>query len=197
MQEIEPILANFILTTGNFPQATGHYSKTFNELEGMYENEQEFHIMLPKWRNRVVYEVWEHRSSKNKVDLVFGTSVMKPGRVGDEFFLTRGHLHQKSYCAETYFCLSGKGVILMESPDGKLKALKLETGQLVYVPPFWFHRSVNIGDSELVTLFTYNSDAGQNYEILKKRGGMRKSVIQKDNYSWTLVSNKKYSPPIH
>ena len=47
----------------------------------------------------MVYEVWEHRASKNEGDLVFGTSVMKPGRVGDEFFLTRGHLHQKAYCA--------------------------------------------------------------------------------------------------
>ena len=56
----------------------------------------------------------------------------------------------------------------------------------------WFHRSVNIGDSELVTLFTYNSDAGQNYEILKKRGGMRKRVVQQNRNSWTLVTNKQY-----
>ena len=89
MQKIDPILANLKITTGNFPQATGYYSKTFNELEGMYENEQEFQKMLPKWKNRVVYEVWEHRSSENKGDLVFGTSGMKPGRVGDDFFLTR------------------------------------------------------------------------------------------------------------
>ena len=68
---------------------------------------------------------------------------MKPGLVGDEF-LTRGHQHQKSYCAETYFCLSGKGVILMESSDGDIKALKLEKSQLVYVPPLWLHRSINI-----------------------------------------------------
>ena len=192
MQRIDPILADLKIITGNFPQATGHYSKTFNELEGMYENEQEFQKMLLKWRNRVVYEVWEHRSSENKGDLVFGTSVMKPGRVGDEFFLTRGHQHQKAYCAETYFCLRGKGVILMESPEGEIKALKLDKGQLVYVPPFWFHRSVNIGDSELITLFTYNSDAGQNYEILKKRRGMRKRVVKKNRNSWTLVTNKQY-----
>ena len=192
MQRIDPILADLKIITGNFPQATGHYSKTFDELEGMYENEQEFQKMLLKWRNRVVYEVWEHRSSENKGDLVFGTSVMKPGRVGDEFFLTRGHQHKKAYCSETYFCLRGKGVILMESPEGEVKALKLEKGQLVYVPPFWFHRSVNIGDSELITLFTYNSDAGQNYEILKKRRGMRKRVVQKNKNSWTLVTNKQY-----
>ena len=192
MQKITPILADLKIMTGDFPQATGHYSKTFDELEGMYENEQEFQKMLPKWRNRVVYEVWEHRSSKNKGDLVFGTSVMKPGRVGNEFFLTRGHQHQKAYCAETYFCLRGKCVILMESPEGEIKALKFDKGQLVYVPPYWFHRSVNVGNSELITLFTYNSDAGQNYEILKKRRGMRKRVVQKNRNSWTLVTNKQY-----
>jgi len=192
MEIIEPILADFKNLTGPFPQATGHYTKKFNELEGMYENELEFQNMLPKWSNRIVYEVWEHRSSNNKGDLVFGTSVMKPGLVGDEFFLTRGHQHQKKYCAETYFCLCGKGVILMENPDGEIKAKKLEKGQLVYVPPLWFHRSINIGDSELVTLFTYNSDAGQNYEILKKRGGMRKRVVRKDSNIWTLVTNKQY-----
>ena len=196
MQKIDPILADLKIITGNFPQATGHYSKTFDELEGMYENEQEFQKMLPKWRNRVVYEVWEHRASKNKGDLVFGTSVMKPGRVGDEFFLTRGHQHQKAYCSETYFCLRGKGVLLMESPDGEIKALKLVKGQLVYVPPFWIHRSVNIGDTELITLFTYNSDAGQNYEILKKRGGMRMRVLQKNRNPWTLVPNKQYRPSL-
>ena len=76
---------------------------------------------------------------------------------------------------------------------GDIKALKLEKSQLVYVPPLWLHRSVNIGDSELVTLFTYNSDAGQNYEILKKSGGMRKRVVQKDNNSWTLVENTRFS----
>ena len=194
MKIIDPVLVDFKKITGNFHKATSHYSKTFNDLEGLYENELEFQKMLPKWKNRVVYEVWEHRTSKIKGDLVFGTSVMKPGRVGDEFFLTRGHQHQKSYCAETYFCLSGKGVILMESPDGDIKALKLEKSQLVYVPPLWLHRSVNIGDSELVTLFTYNSDAGQNYEILKKRGGMRKRVVQKNNNSWTLVANTRFSP---
>ena len=69
----------------------------------------------------------------------------------------------------------------------------LEKNQLAYVPPLWLHRSVNIGDYEFVTLFTYNSDAGQNYEILKKSGGMRKRVVQKDNNSWTLVANTRFS----
>ena len=77
MNIIDPILANFKNITGSFPLATGHYSKKFNELEDMYENKLEFQKMLPKWNNKVVYEVWEHRSSKNKGDLVFGTRYEK------------------------------------------------------------------------------------------------------------------------
>ena len=42
MNLIDPILANFKNITGSFPQATGHYSKKFNELEGMYGNERNF-----------------------------------------------------------------------------------------------------------------------------------------------------------
>ena len=42
MEIIDPVLANFKKITGTFYQATGHYSKTFNDLEGMYENELEF-----------------------------------------------------------------------------------------------------------------------------------------------------------
>ena len=38
MNIIDPILANFKNITGSFPEATGHYSKKFNELEDMYEN---------------------------------------------------------------------------------------------------------------------------------------------------------------
>ena len=70
MQRIDPILADLKIITGNFPQATGHYTKTFNELEGMYENEQEFQKMLPKWKNRVVYKVWEISEITGKSKLV-------------------------------------------------------------------------------------------------------------------------------
>ena len=42
MKIIDPVLADFKKSSGDFNQMTGHYSKTFNDLDGMYENELEF-----------------------------------------------------------------------------------------------------------------------------------------------------------
>ena len=194
MKWIAPESSQVFSENGKLLNANGRYQKHFRDLEGLYEDGESFSRMLPEWSEKVVYQVEDHRASEQPGDLIYGTTVMMPGKVGNEFFMTRGHQHQKAECAETYFGLSGEGLLLMESPDGEIEALKLEKGKLVYVTPLWIHRSVKIGVSKLVTLFTYNSDAGQNYEILKKRGGMRKRVVQKDSCSWTLVTNKRYSP---
>ena len=190
-----PIRANFDATTGHFPQATGHYQKTLEDLAGLYYDQDAFAALLHEWKGRVVYEVWEHRASKDSGDLVFGTSVMQPGQVGNEFFLTRGHQHLLADRAETYYCLSGSGLVLMESPAGEAKVLEQVPGQLVYVPPHWIHRSINTGDSVLTTLFCYNADAGQDYEIIRKRGGMRKLIVTDGNGGWALADNPNYVSP--
>lgn len=192
---IPPIRADFDATTGRFPQATGHYQKTLDDLEGLYHDQDAFAAMLLEGRGRVVYEVWEHRASKDSGDLVFGTSVMQPGRVGCEFFLTRGHQHLIADRAETYYCLSGSGLVLMESPEGESKVLEQIPGQLVYVPPRWIHRSINTGDSVLTTLFCYNADAGQDYEIIRQRGGMRKLIVTDGSGGWALEDNPNYVSP--
>ena len=39
----------------------------------------------------VVYEVTDQRPVAERGDLIFGVTNMQPGRVGNEFFMTRGH----------------------------------------------------------------------------------------------------------
>ena len=78
------------------------------------------------------------------------------------------HQHQKAECAETYFGLSGEGILLLESPDGDVEVREIRAGIMVYVPPYWIHRSVNTGNTDLVFLFNYPSDAGQDYGIIER-----------------------------
>ena len=87
--------------------------------------------------------------------LTIGTSTLLPGQYGDEFAVTRGHLHAVSDRAELYYCLSGRGVMLLETVDGRSEAVELTPGEAVNVPGEWVHRSVNVGDEPFVTLFTY------------------------------------------
>ena len=103
MKWIAPESSQVFSENGKLLNANGRYKKHFSDLEGLYEDEESFSRMLPEWSEKVVYQVEDHRASEQPGDLIYGTTVMMPGKVGNEFFITRGHQQQKAECAETYF----------------------------------------------------------------------------------------------
>ena len=121
--------------------------------------------------------------------LILGTSTMQPGRVGDEYAVTRGHLHRVADRAEVYHCHAGHGVMLLETVDGQCRALEMTPGVAVHVPGHWVHRSVNVGDEPLMTTFVYDEDAGQDYEIIARAGGMSQLVVVAPGGGWRTVPN--------
>ncbi len=191
---IQPTAPKIELATGRMEGATRRYEKKFKDLTGLYGDEAAFSRMAASMGEEVVYEVWEHRASHAPGDLVFGTSVMKPGLVGDEFYVTRGHQHLVTDRAEIYHCLRGTGVMLMEHTNGEISALPMTPGAVVYVPPEWIHRSVNTGPDMLLTLFSYDADAGQDYGIIERAGGMRARVVTDGKGGWKLADNPLWRP---
>ena len=83
--------------------------------------------------------------------------------------------------------------MLLESPEGATRVLEVLPRQMIYVPPFWIHRSVNIGSVPLVLSFCYPSDSGQDYSIIERSGGMA-SRIMADGSGWKEVRNSSYRP---
>ena len=71
----------------------------------------------------------------------------------------------------------GEGVMLLESPEGETRVLEVFPRQMIYVPPFWIHRSVNTGAAPLVMSFCYPSDSGQDYSIIERSGGMASRIV--------------------
>ena len=160
----------------------------------MYGDETAFQALLSEMRDQVVYEVWEYRPSEVPGDLVVGTSRMSPGRVGAEFFMTRGHRHYLTDSSEVYCCLSGSGVMLLEAQDGATRALAMTPGSIAYVPPHWIHRTVNIGAEPFVTTFCYAANAGHDYDVVGRSGGMRARVVSDEGTGWMLVENLRWQP---
>jgi glucose-6-phosphate isomerase len=173
---------------------TGGYRKYFRELVGIYADEMAFDRLAETFGNEVAYRVDEARFSDHRTDLITGISVLEPGKVGQEFFMTRGHLHQRADRPETYYCLAGHGILLLENLDGEVKAMEMRPGSLVYVPPFWLHRSVNVGETVFATLFSYPADAGQDFEIVKQAKGFQQLVVSGNDGGWKLVPNSHYRP---
>jgi len=169
--------------------ATAFYEKRLGDMAGVYRDDAAYRRALgEKGPDFLVYRVEEHRNVDGEGALIIGTSTLQPGRYGDEFAVTRGHLHAKADRAELYYCLSGRGVMLLETLDGRSEALPLGPGEAVHVPGHWVHRSVNVGDEPFVILFCYGADAGQDCELIRRAGGMSALVVA-DGGSWSTRPN--------
>jgi glucose-6-phosphate isomerase, archaeal len=189
---LSPFLTFVDVGTLEIERNTGGYVKRIGELEGIYADQKSFGRLVESRADEVAYRVNELRFTGGSNDLITGISVLNPGKVGSEFFMTRGHLHRRANRPESYYCLAGHGILLMEALEGKVEAAEMRPGSLVYVPPFWIHRSVNIGSEIFATLFTYPADAGQNFEIVRKSWGFALLVTEDGANGWKLTSNPRY-----
>ena len=177
--------------SGEMSAAGGCYEKRLKDLAGIYQDEDAFQRALSQEAERVVYRVYEQRPEQSAGDLIFGTTFMEPGRIGAEFYVTRGHIHATANRPEVYYGESGEGLMLMEDPAGEVQILELRPNHVVYVPPFWVHRSVNTGSTPLVMSFFYPSDSGQDYRIIARSGGMAVRIVA-DGSGWKAVPNPSY-----
>ena len=194
MPLFEPARCTLRIDDGHLEGATGRYEKRLSELAGLYADEAAFNAALADGGDRLVYAVEDFRPSSRDGDMIFGVTRMVPGKIGREYFVTRGHIHAQSDRPELYYGQKGRGLMLMESPEGEVRVLDIETNSACYVPPFWIHRSINIGDEDLVMLFAYPADSGQDYDVIAKSGGMRKRVFDDGKGGWVLADNLQYRP---
>lgn len=168
------------------------YSSTkryLSDMKGMFSDEQNFEKILEN-EDPLIYEFYELGVPEDPGDIAFGTSIVYPGKVGSEYYMTKGHFHTILDTGEVYFCLSGKGYMMMENSEGKTVEKELKKGMSVYCPKGYAHRSVNTGDEPLVTFFAFRADAGHDYMTIETKG-FRKLLLEK-NGSTEAVDNPKW-----
>ena len=139
----------------------------------------------------LVYEFYDMGVPATSGDVAWGTSIVYPGKVGDEFHMTKGHFHTVLDTAEIYFCLAGQGYMLMENPEGDVQWAEFVPGQAVYVPRRYAHRSVNTGTAPLVTFFAFRGDAGHDYGTIEEKG-FRTLCVERDGAP-AFVDNPKWA----
>jgi glucose-6-phosphate isomerase len=93
--------------TGAVTPSTGEYTKRLSEFRSIYRDEKALDDLVVAGGDLVTYKVVEYRAEGS--DLFFGTTTMMPGRVGDEYFMTRGHYHARRDRGEIYYTQSGQG----------------------------------------------------------------------------------------
>ncbi len=174
---------------GAMTPSTGHYVKRLGEFRGVYQDGKAFDTILSTQGDVTTYEVREFKEKGS--DLFFGTTTMYPGRVGDEYFMTRGHFHERRDRGEVYYTQSGHGMLLLQSRDGKTETVEMKPGVCAFIPPDWAHRSINTGDEPLVFVWVCNPDAGHDYAGILARG-MRSLVVCRNN-AVAVVPNPNFA----
>ena len=170
-----------------------HIQRRLSAMRGQYLDCDSYARLLAE-DDRVLYEVYELKRPTIDGELLHGISIVHAGTVGDEYFMTKGHFHTVLETAEIYYCLSGHGFMVMETPEGDWAVEELRPGRVLYVPPRWAHRSVNAGDSQdLTTFFVYPGNAGHDYGSIEAQG-FRKLVL-KCGGGPTIVDNPRWQAP--
>jgi glucose-6-phosphate isomerase len=118
----------------------------------------------------MVYEVFNVDVPETNSELQTCMTRLNSGKVGNEYFMTKGHFHEVQDRSEIYLTTSGQGRLVMATEDGQHVVEEMRPGSMNYIPGGWSHRSVNVGDEPLVFFAAYVGDAGHDYGTIEERG---------------------------
>jgi len=175
---VAAVATDFNVSTGLSTTAVP-LKRQLSAMADMYSDQQAVAAQLAK-EDVLVYEFFDMGVPSTSGDVAYGTSITYPGKIGDEYHMTKGHFHSVLDTAEIYYCLSGRGYMLMENPEGDWQFAEFKAGQAVYVPRRYAHRSINVSDSEpLVTFFAFPGHAGHDYGTIETKG-FRKLCVERN-----------------
>ncbi|WP_435929036.1 glucose-6-phosphate isomerase family protein [Dryocola sp. BD613] len=145
------------------------------DLQGVFHDPDAWQAISPE---TPVYEVEMLSSPQGEGELYVGVTHLRPGRVGDEFYMTRGHFHQRREQGEVYFGLQGAGLLLLQDEQGKARLQQVSPGSIHIIPGFTAHRLINTGHEILSALAVWPSAAGHDYASLAQGFALR--VLERD-----------------
>lgn len=171
---IEPFAVSYDLAQGVMLNPKSHLVRRASDMKGHYRDHAALDRLVAGG-NPVHYEVFEVPVPHEYGHLMYCISKLHPGLVGDEWFMTKGHYHTAINTGEIYLALRGEGLMMMKTPDGQCRYERFEPGRMVYVPPYWGHRSINTGTEPLISFCVYPGDAGHNYGDIEKEGFQKRA----------------------
>jgi glucose-6-phosphate isomerase, archaeal len=143
--------------------------RKLNDLKGIFHNARAYSTLNME---QIIYTVqsWLPVPEGTPGGLFFGTTNLMHGKVGNEYFMTKGHFHTLSDRAEFYWGVKGVGILILMDRDRNVWTEKVSPGSLHYIPAHVAHRVANTGNSPLIFSACWPSDSGHDYEEIAVKG---------------------------
>ena len=191
MQLIQPFKTDVNLRTGALSRAGSIIQRRLGDMAAMVAEAAAAAEILAREGDRLIYEVQGVDLPAEDGQILHCTTRITPGRIGAEYHMTKGHFHARREQGELYFGLSGRGILLLQTAAGECDVVEMTAGTAAYVPPYWAHRTVNIGAEDFVFLSAWGGSAGHDYGAIE-RDGFRKLVVERAGCP-ALIDNPKYA----
>jgi glucose-6-phosphate isomerase len=136
-------------------------------------------------QDRVVYRVTKRSVPLESGELLQCITEILPGDCNGELFMTKGHGHSNSACAEIYLGIAGKGLVLIQRGN-EFQAIELEKYKAVYIPGGWNHRTVNVSSEEPFVFYSiWPAQSGYDYEAIVRKPFSKR--VFRDGSGYKLV----------
>jgi glucose-6-phosphate isomerase, archaeal len=177
-KRMTPFGVSIDLIDGAMNQPDRYLARRASDMIGYYKDADALQRLIASG-DPLHYEVFEKDVPEEYGQVMFCISKLQPGRVGDECFFTKGHYHTIAETAEIYLCICGTGYMAMKTAEGESVLEPMYRNRMVYVPPYWAHRSINTGSEPLISFCAYPGDAGHNYGDIATEGFPKRVFIRK------------------
>ena len=152
------------LQSGIFQDQPAQSRRTLAELAPIFQGSGES-------RDELVYET---HGCPGEVEgpprLLYATTILQPGQVDGEYFMTRGHFHTNHDRGELMWTLRGKGALILMDRERNTWMEEMTVGSTHDIDGRYAHRVANTGSEPLVFLVAWMSDCGHEYESIRELG---------------------------
>lgn len=157
------------LMTGRFGEGVPTSRRALSSLRGLFADAEG---MTAEEGTKTAYELYGclGPDSDDPGELLYATTILYPGQVNGEYFMTRGHFHKNPARGEYCMTLAGQGGIVLMDRERNGRVEWMTPGSVHNLDGRWAHRVVNTGAEPLVFLVVWMSDCGHDYETIARDG---------------------------
>lgn len=128
----------------------------------------------------LIYRADEILAPETRGELHTSVTVVFPGKVGDEYFMSKGHYQIDDAAVKVYLAVAGTGYMLMQNADGDTMEIPMAPGTIVYCAAGWAQRTVNVGNDPFAYFKYWPADGGHDYDRVIREGGFLKRVVERN-----------------
>lgn len=177
----EPFYTEFLRDKNILSEYTAHDERKLADMSGYFKNEEKRKEIVQE-QDPIVYRVYKQEVPLEEGELLHCITIIEPGNVDGEFFMTKGHYHVNEKCAEIYYGQKGKGLLMMQKGD-EYRTIEMNPDTIAYIPAGWGHRTINISSEEPFVFFSiWPGQSGYDYQRGIDEPFQKKVYVGDDGY---------------